>query len=290
MSHLVNASHLEGVLAGDQPIWLILERHPQTFERLYALDAAPDVHWLFHGTRYAELTEQSPLVVRTLPGSDLVRAFDAGHGTPPLQGVLVSSSASQERVLAHLRDRLDIRFYGNRNALFRYYDPWIAASFFASDAAAASWQGPLEGVMWYGGTFEQRAERGATWYACVAPAGVEGALLHAPPASFRLSSVQERALEAFVAQYPLWQQLIKRTALDETSADHARRFVAAWDEASRLSIPHHELADYLALRFVHHQASLPDDVLAQPVEQRLTILQQHFTTSETQDDIGRRRA
>ncbi|WP_355662424.1 DUF4123 domain-containing protein [Halomonas salifodinae] len=285
MSHLVSAAQLAELLPDEAGSWLVLERHSQTFERLYALESAPDIAWLFHDTRYAALADQSPLVVRVSPGSALLEAFAAGQGAPPLEGILVSSTATPARVLAQLRKRLDIRFYGKRQALLRYYDPWVAAAFFSADEALNSWLGPLERVIWFGGTFAQRAQRGACWYACSATPEVTAVV--EPDDVPGLTHAQESELEDLLAHYPLWRHLVEQAALDETSAEHAKRFLSALGDAARLSIPQQDLADFLVLRIAHHQAALPETWVALPADKRLAMLKRHFDIKEDETTIGR---
>ncbi|EWG99008.1 DUF4123 domain-containing protein [Halomonas sp. BC04] len=291
MSEVSQASVLTALLnnqLGDRH-WLVVEQRHDTLERLYTLDATPDIVWLFDETRYASARDAGPLVVATQPGSALWNAFAEGQGASPLSGIAVSSSASTDSVLAHLRHRLNVRFYGSRQALLRYFDPWVAAHLFL-DTPSSLWLGPLSALFWHGGTFRQRANHGAIWYA----SRQDSAPMKNPSIDasdpISLTPSQEESLEAFVAQYPLWQRLGKSAELDEDSAEHAQRFVAALDEAQRFSIPQHQLLDFVHLRFEHHQASLPDGLEAQPAEARLAALQQHFHTREDNTTIGRDRA
>lgn len=263
--------------------WLVLEQRRETLERLYTLDTTPDMAWLLDDTRYASARDIGPVAVVTQPGSELWHAFVEGREAA-LTGIAVSSEAHPDAVLAHLRHRLDARFYGSRQALLRYYDPWVAAHLFA-DTPSSPWLGPLTALFWYGGTFRQRAQYGPAWYACRQGAGqMPGAGLDTT-GPIALTPRQEHDFEEFVAHYPLWQRLVRQALLDEASANHAQCFVAALDEAERLSIPQHHLSDFLALRFEYHQASLPDGLEEQPVEARLAMIQQHLHTRE---DIGDR--
>lgn len=290
MSDLVSASRIEELLPGEAGIWLILERHPRTFERLYALESSPDIAWLFHDTRFTTLADQSPLVVSVSPGSALLEEFAIGRGTLPLEGILVTSMAEPKQVLAHLRERLQIRFYGKRQAMLRYYDPWIAASFFSADNARDTWLGPLERVIWFGGNFLQRAHQGACWYACRGAPEEAATVASDNAVTLGLSPAQERRLEEFVAHYPLWRYLAENVSLDETSAVHASRFISSLSEAERLSIPQQDLADFVALRFEHHYTPLPDTIMEQPAVERLAVLSQDLDMKEDETTIGRNRA
>lgn len=291
MSEVSQASVLTALLntqLGDRH-WLVVEQRRDTLERLYTLDATPDIAWLFDDTRYASARDTGPLVVATQPGSALWDAFAEGRGATPLSGIAVSSIASTDTVLTHLRHRLDVRFYGSRQALLRYFDPWVAAHLFL-DTPSSLWLGPLSALFWHGGTFRQRARHGAVWYAC----RQDSAPMKRPSIDasdpISLTPAQEESLEAFVAHYPLWQRLRKSAGLEEGSAEHAQRFVAALDEAQRLSIPEHDISDFVLLRFEYCQTPLPDDVDRHPAEAKLAALQRHFHTREDNTTIGRDRA
>lgn len=287
MSELTQAPGLMDLLSasygGDH--WLVLEQRRDTLKRLYTLQPAPELAWLFHNTPYAAMVDHSPLVVRVSHGSALLKAFAAGQGSAPLEGILVSSTATSARVLAQLRKCLDIRFYTKRQALLRYYDPWVAAAFFSAKEPLDHWLGPLHRVIWFGGTFAQRAQRGPSWYAFSATtkptATVDADELPA------LSHHQERALENLLADYPLWRHLIEHAALDETNAEHAKRFLSALSEAEHLSLPQQDVPEFLALRFAHFQAALPEAWEAQPADKRLAMLRQYVDTREKQTPTER---
>lgn len=291
MSEVTQASTLTALVATrpGERYWLVVEQHSETLGRLYALDSTPEVAWLFDETLYASARDMGPLVVSTQPGTALWNAFVESQGTAPLAGIAVASFADRDVMLSHLRHRLDAKFYGNRRGLLRYYDPWVAAHLFA-DAPSSLWLGPLSGLFWHGGTFYQRAQYGALWYACRPASTAVKEPISETRETLSLSPNQEESLEALVYQYPLWQRLGRDAGLDEHSAEHARRFVAALDEAKRLSIPEHDISDFVLLRFEYCQTPLPDDVDRHPAEARLAALQRHFHTREENTTIGRDRA
>ncbi|RCV88593.1 DUF4123 domain-containing protein [Billgrantia montanilacus] len=291
MSEVTQASTLTALVATQtgERYWLVVEQQSETLRQLYTLDSTPDVAWLFDETRYASARDVSPLVVATQPGTALWNAYVEGQGAAPLAGIAVASSAERDVMLSHLRHRLDAIFYGSRRGLLRYYDPWVAAHLFA-DASSSLWLGPLSALFWYGGTFHQRAHHGAAWYACRPASTAAMTPISDTGDPLSLSPNQEESLEAFMAQYPLWQRLGRDAGLDEHSAEHAQRFVAALNEAQRLSIPEHDISDFVLLRFEHYQAPLPDDVDKHPAEARLATLQRHFHIREENTTIGRDRA
>ncbi|RTR03355.1 DUF4123 domain-containing protein [Halomonas nitroreducens] len=289
MSQHDHAHTLEDLLPREARLvtWLVIEQEERTLQRVYELDEAPDLHWLFYGTRYAELPEKSPLVVRISASSSLWQAFVDGGSEPPLRGIMVTSRESSASVMAHLRRLLEVTFYGRRRALLRFYDPWIMAVLLGAESSVARWLGPLEGIYWYGGTFAQRAESGAVWHACTQARQEVGAHDGVAREEIALTRSEEAALETFVADYPLWVELETRAGLEAGSAEHAARFVEVLEEAQRLTIPPTEWGDYLKLRFVHFRAGLPEGMMARPVEERLSALRRHIGHEPDDTNTGK---
>lgn len=284
MPTLHQAAELDVLLPHDLSRWLVLDRLPDTLKWLYDLEDVPTYVPLYARTRFSDCLEQSPLLV-SVSGehSSLWQHFIEGRGEAPLRGVIITSQASQTEVVAHLRKRLETRFYGQRRGLLRFYDPWIAAHLFSSAAASRHWLGPLERVVWHGGTFEQRAEAGRQWYAFattepVAPVPSLATLSEDMPLA--LAPEQEAAMERYAIRWPLWRQRVERHGLCEDSQPHARRFVSACEEAERLELPHEHWPDYLTWRFDYPDTAWPDDLFAISAEARLARLQRHTANAE----------
>ena len=277
MSERHHAQSLEALLLheANSATWLVLEREARTLQRIYEIEESPDLHYLFHDTRYAEMGDKSPLVVRSSPETPLWQAFVEG-GAEPLKGIVVTSRTPTDVVMAHLRRLLEVSFYGRRRALLRFYDPWIMASLLGADTSVTRWLGPLAAIYWYGGTFDQRAEQGPAWHACLKRQEKGATQDVITSEEIVLTREEEAALERFVADYPLWADLEARAGLDTGSAEHTARFIALLEEAEELSIPAAKWRDYLGLRFVHYRAGLPGDITAYPAAERVTALHHHI--------------
>jgi|GEM_PF-3349865 len=296
MPVLHQAQALDSLLPSALSRWLVLDRLPDTLKRLYDLEEMPVYVPLYARTRFAGSLAQSPLLVSVSdPLAPLWQAFVEGQGESPLRGVIITSHAPQAEVVAHLRARLEIRFYGQRQGLLRFYDPWIAAHLFSSAAASRHWLGPLERVVWHGGTFEQRAEAGSQWYAFAAaePDAPAPSLAMLPDDKpLALAPEQEAAMERYAMRWPLWRQQVERHGLDENVQVHAQRFVSACLEAEHLALPHSQWADYLAWRFAAPDAAWPEGILDMPVASRLAHLQRQTelaqTSATTQEANGTR--
>ncbi|WP_052052384.1 DUF4123 domain-containing protein [Halomonas salina] len=289
MSQRDRADSLESLLLEDKErdTWVVIEQEARTLRRIYELEASPDLDYLFHGTRYAEWSEKSPLAVRVSPSSPLWQAFVDDQGEPPLRGVMAVSSAPKQAVMAHLQKLLEVMFYGGRRALLRFYDPWIMAVLMSADSPSARWLGPLARVYWYGGTFAQRAESGAAWHAVKQAAGESDAVDSIAQEMITLTREEESALEAFVSDYPLWAELEAKAGLDAGSAQHAACFISVLEEADRLSIPQTEWRSYLTLRFVHHREGLPENMETLPAEERLEALRHHIDHAAHETNTGK---
>lgn len=268
MPRLEHAADLIPLLPRDMPRWLILDRLPDTLKHLYALEEAPDYVPLYANTRYAGHLEYSPLLVRAdTPRSPVWQAFVEGRGERPLRGVIVTATATREDMLAHLRHRLEARFYGQRRGLLRFYDPWIAAHLFSHASPGSTWLGPLERVVWHGGTFEQRAASGVAWYAWHDDVEEWAPSVPPPPSSpqaqdeapLALEPAQASALGQYTERWPLWRQCADRHGLQDTSRDHVSRFLDACQEAERLSLPREQWLDYLTWRFDTPDAPWPEN-------------------------------
>ena len=244
MPRLAYAADCTALLQQDMPRWLVLDRLPDTLQQLYMLEDAPEYVPLYANTRYAAHLDYSPLLVRANQSRSAVwRAYVEGLGERPLRGVVVTATATQDDVVMHLRQRLEARFDGQRRGLLRFYDPWIAAHLFSHDSPDSTWLGPLERVVWHGGTFEQRAASGVTWYAWHVDAEQSLPLSPPPPSSpqdtapLTLAPAQVSALGRYAARWPLWRHYAERHGLQASSREHISRFLNACREAEPLSLP-----------------------------------------------------
>ncbi|WP_024330078.1 DUF4123 domain-containing protein [Thioalkalivibrio sp. ALR17-21] len=260
MSERVQAPGLSGVWAAqkEHAAWLVLDQAPSTLRRVYELDDAPEVEWLFRETRYAALEDRSPLLVRTRPDTPLWQAFAEARGEPPMAGILLRTTTSPDDLVAHLRHRLEAAIGPNRRALLRFQDPWVASALFADESGAAQWLGPIDGVFWFGGTFAERAANGPIWHGLTRtpdeagePAGAD-----APPVP--LTPEQRTALQTLAEQQALWRETGQHVPLDASEPADAGAFLRALDEAGRLAIPENQRVHHLVRQLARPAAPPPE--------------------------------
>ena len=92
-------------------------------QTLYQLEPTPEFHWLYEGTRFAELTDAGPVLVATQPDSLLSQHFEKHWSTTA--GVTLNSHAPVDKLIQHLTSLVHVGVHGGVNVLFRYYDPRI---------------------------------------------------------------------------------------------------------------------------------------------------------------------
>lgn len=275
MSQLESSPSIESILPKKVPCWLVLDRHPQTLQRIYQLEPSPQLAWLFHCTRYAKLADQSPLVVKVAPGSLLLQAYIQQSDPALSNGILITSQESEPRVFDHLRQRVEILFYGSRKGLFRFYDPWIASAFFSVEENHEPWLGLLERVIWCGGTLHQRARNGVHWYACISSKGEHREdILN--PITPKLSHLQEKALESFMLLYPIWDKWTRKQRKDDSLSERLPHFILAADEAMKLAIPPRDLEKAIRLFMQQSPGEWLVGVDDVPPQGRLHEIEQRF--------------
>ncbi|SDM16978.1 protein of unknown function [Modicisalibacter muralis] len=197
----ISAKSLVELLGDDdeQSHWLILEETGQTLPALYSLSPAPDYEWLFLHTPYAGLLKRSPLVLRLdTVAREIRQAFENDPRQGDFSGIVVSSHHPHDAVLAHLRRCLEVRFYGNRRAMLRYYYPAIAACLFAPDSKPhRQWLGPLDQWVWFG-TTTQRLDEQPQWHALRDDTDTQAIASDESSRPITLSNGQENALEQHI--------------------------------------------------------------------------------------------
>lgn len=285
MSQLASSPSIESILPAEVSCWLVLDRHSQTLQRIYQLEPSPQLAWLFHRTRYAQLADQSPLVVKVDPGSLLLQTYMQQADPALSNGILIASHAAEPRVLDHLRQRVEILFYGSRKGLFRFYDPWIASAFFSVEGDHEPWLGLLERIIWCGGTLHQQAKNGVCWYACISSKGTRCDDI-LPPGTPKLSHLQEKALESFMLLYPVWDKWTKEQRTGDSLSEQLSQFLLAADKAMKLAIPPLHLEIVIRLFTKQSPGEWLVGVEDVPPERRLDEIKKRFAIQLQSADKG----
>lgn len=111
---------------------------------LYQLEHAPEFHWLYEGTRFAELADAGPILIATEDDSLLSQHFRKHWHTTA--GVTLVSRAPVDELVQHLSSLVHASVGGGVSLLFRYYDPRILYLWLTdmSDGQRNSVLGPVE--------------------------------------------------------------------------------------------------------------------------------------------------
>lgn len=253
-------------------IYLLLEHSDEKLERVYTLEQAPEPISLFADTELAAYQEHGPLLL-SLSGSALLD--DYRTAPDGWRGLLMSSSQPLEELLEHLRRMLVVSFDGNRKAVLRYYDPRVASYFFpACDAeSVAAWLGPIQQLIWHGGTWADSAQGLAHWHSLN---NLNGTTVVEQPLPIPLNQPQANALERQQLEYFTYEWLQGQPDVSFSLAwDYLQQgLVASFDEAEALQV-------YLDLRAQYPGHSTHPVPPAGDTQQRLQQLRAYLEVSPT---------
>lgn len=182
--------------------WVLLERTLNLLPRLYQLVGAPQLVMLFDKTELAPYADQSPVLVACGESSDLLKAVQQTPAHWP--ALILQSEQPREKVLAHLRQILFVRFNGGRRGVLRYCNPVTASYFFPACQAhqLKSWLGPVTHLSWYGGTWADRASNINAWQTLENPEATSAQVFASDPV---LDTDQQNALRCQQHDYFLYQ-------------------------------------------------------------------------------------
>lgn len=185
------------------PQWLLLDvpGTPQEEASLQQRFGHVRKFWLFEGTEWHGLRENSPVLVDLRPCP--VLAEECLRDRERWRGLLLFSEASTLALLAHLRRMLTVSVGLHHRALLSFYSPYTASYFFdACDAGELSrWLGPISQMRWFGGTWADRAVGSQCWQQLFNPG------LDVDPLAIEenLSQGQREKLQTCLLEQHVWQ-------------------------------------------------------------------------------------
>lgn len=145
-------------------VYWLAEPQSGLLEMLYECEPDPDPVRLFEATPFAAQTNQSPVLFSLSSNSGLIASL--ANDPKQLSGLLIGTHAPHTELLAHLRGLLEARFMQGRKALLRYYDPRVASYLLptCTGQLQARWLGPINDIVWYGGTWADEADGNTHWH------------------------------------------------------------------------------------------------------------------------------
>ena len=234
----------------------------------------PQIHYLFDHTDTPSLKEVGPVLLSdTSVDITLLKEILEENS-----GLLITSTHSQQDILAQLRHNLFVYFKPDQIGIFRYYDPYIASYFFPSlnEQETADWLGPIETIEWFNTDWRNKVTLPDQWQRHTNPAAK-----HWQPNPEKLKTkpiftqnqtlaLQDMQEEKF-AYY--WQQNPRKNLTDVEIHN-----VIYWvKEAIHIGCKQdNELETYLRIRAHHPTASLPKNWESSDILQRLIDLEHHF--------------
>lgn len=199
--NIIQASTLSQLLNENSGLqyWLILEENGKTLSSLYQQLPNVDFDWLFLQTRYKDFLKRSPIIMPLNQTSRSV--FDTFAADPRrgiAAGVVVGSHAPRNQVLSHLRSCLEIKFYGNRKGMVRFYHPDVAAALFSKpERVSQQWFGPINQWIWQGNELGVMPTELLQWQS-IQLSDYADETTAQPNQTVQLTNHQERALEQYI--------------------------------------------------------------------------------------------
>ena len=123
----------------DQTVGLLLDalQVDNLLQRLYEWSGAPNVHLLYHGTQWDELSRISPCLIRLRDQDDPVLLQFLAN-TAKLWGYVLVSDGPWEELLAHMRWLTSFQPPQDEEMFLRISDPAVAQALFAAERYPAS--------------------------------------------------------------------------------------------------------------------------------------------------------
>lgn len=136
--------------------YLVLEsRNQKTMLReLYGAAESPRWVYLFADTEWQAYLKESPILLEAAQDSTEYRWALKGLKEDSLSGLMLGSSRGLDAVASWLRERLTVRFDGQRQGLLRFYDPWIWHQLAPQTNPEA--EVIEQAIYWYGAPGQQR--------------------------------------------------------------------------------------------------------------------------------------
>ena len=133
----------------DQTVGLLLDalQVDNLLQQLYEWSGAPQVHLLYHGTQWDELSRISPCLIRLRDQDDPVLLQFLAN-TSKLWGYLLVSDGPWDELLAHMRWLTSFQPPQDEEMFLRISDPAVAQALFAAEHyPAAELFGPCQQVI-----------------------------------------------------------------------------------------------------------------------------------------------
>ena len=234
----------------------------------------PQLSYLFDHTDTTSLKEVGPVLLSdTSVDITLLKEILEENS-----GLLITSTHSQQDILAQLRHNLFVYFKPDQIGIFRYYDPYIASYFFPSlnEQETVDWLGPIETIEWFNTDWRNKVNQPDQWQHHTNPAAnnwqPNPEKLKSKPTftQNQILALQDMQEEKF-AYY--WQQNPRKN-LTGVNIDNAIYWVK---EAIHIGCTQdNELETYLRIRAHSPSAPLPKNWESGDILQRLIDLEHHF--------------
>lgn len=140
-----------------QQTWFILNNgaDPEQIKRIFKYHTQPNPYSLFDQTLLSEIKENGPYVLRVDDSPKFMQSYLADSQL--WQGIMLETNATSEQLLSHLRNLLLVRFEEEQKGILNYYHQQVATYFFQMpEYLLPFWLGPINKVVWYGATWQDK--------------------------------------------------------------------------------------------------------------------------------------
>ena len=237
----------------------------------------PQLSYLFDHTDTTSLKEVGPVLLSdTSVDITLLKEILEENS-----GLLITSTHSQQDILAQLRHNLFVYFKPDQIGIFRYYDPYIASYFFPSlnEQETVDWLGPIETIEWFNTDWRNKVNQPDQWQRHTNPHAK-----HWQPNPEKLKTkpiftqnqilaLQDMQEEKF-AYY--WQQDISKN-LTQIDIDKTIYWVKQGISTGFTS--ENSLNQYLTLRAQYPSVTLPDTWPSEQAQEKILYLQNYLQTA-----------
>ncbi len=132
---------------------------------LYQHKPGPEFELLFSGTPLEAARFSGPMVFAVDPEQDLEWIARSVAADNKMSVMLYHTALSATSLLETLRHNLLVTFPGNKQAVLRYYDRFVASYFFSTTIENHQFAA-INHIFWYGNTFKGQHDDTDRWWQC----------------------------------------------------------------------------------------------------------------------------
>lgn len=152
-----------GKLLNENKVYIAVDNAQKYMKWLYQHNPAPEMEFLFSQTSLQTAQLSGPMVFSFSVENDLNWLLASVASDNEMSVMLFQSHLSMASLLDVLRRNLLVTFQGNKVAVFRFYDRFVASYFFRASIEYHQFVG-IEHIYWFGNTYKGYHLDGNCWW------------------------------------------------------------------------------------------------------------------------------